>query len=177
LRVRATAIPEVLIIEPDVFTDDRGFFMETYHEKRYRDKGIDVTFVQDNLSYSIKGTLRGLHYQQPNAQAKLIQVIKGKIFDVALDIRADSPTYGKWVGEILSDTNKKQFFIPTGFAHGYCVISNTALVNYKCSTFYSPGDEMGVLWSDSNLKITWPFQNPLVSEKDRKLPSMKNIYP
>ena len=171
MRVRATAIPEVLIIEPDVFTDKRGFFMETFHEERYREMGINVDFVQDNLAYSVEGTLRGLHYQHPNAQAKLIQVIQGEIFDVAVDIRAGSPTFGKWVGEILSDTNKKQLFIPAGFAHGYCVLSDSALVTYRCSTFYSLKDEKGILWSDPDLKIAWPLQNPLVSEKDRKLPS------
>jgi len=174
LRVTPTAIPEVLIIEPDVFTDKRGFFMETYHEKRYRELGIDVTFVQDNLAYSIKGTLRGLHYQHPNGQAKLIQTIQGEIFDVAVDIRSGSATYGKWVGEILSYTNKKQLFIPAGFAHGYCVLSNTALVAYRCSTFYSPEDEKGILWSDPVLNIEWPFQNPLVSEKDQFLPTIKS---
>jgi len=172
LRARATAIPEVLIIEPDVHKDDRGYFMEIYHEKRYREMGIDVTFVQDNLSCSVKGTLRGLHYQQPNPQSKLIQVIQGEIFDVAVDIRTNSSTFGKWVGEILSDQNKRQFFIPAGFAHGYCVLSDTALVMYKCSVFYSPKDEKGILWNDSTLNIKWPILKPLVSEKDRKLPSM-----
>ena len=177
MRVKATAIPEVLIIEPDVFEDERGFFMETYHEKRYREMGIDVTFVQDNLAYSVKGTLRGLHYQYPNAQAKLIQVIQGEIFDVAVDIRAGSHTFGKWVGVKLSVTNKKQLFIPTGFAHGYCVLSDTALITYKCSTFYSPEDEKGILWNDPDLKITWPIQNPLVSDKDQKLPSVNETTP
>jgi dTDP-4-dehydrorhamnose 3,5-epimerase len=174
LRVKPTAIPEVLIIEPDVHKDGRGYFMETYHAKRYREMGIDVTFVQDNLAYSIKGTLRGLHYQHPNAQTKLVQAIQGEIFDVAVDIRTDSATFGKWVGEILSDTNKKQLFIPAGFAHGYCVLSDTALVTYKCSTVYSPGDEKGILWSDPNLKINWPLQNPLLSEKDHSLPTIKS---
>jgi dTDP-4-dehydrorhamnose 3,5-epimerase len=174
LRARATAIPDVLIIEPDVHKDDRGYFMETYHTKRYREMGIDVTFVQDNLAHSTKGTLRGLHYQQPNAQAKLVQAIQGEIFDVAVDIRSGSPTYGKWVGEKLSVTNNKQLFIPIGFAHGYCVLSDTALVSYKCSSFYSPEDEKGILWSDPDLKIEWPLKNPLVSEKDQFLPTIKS---
>ena len=172
LRVKPTTIPDVLIIEPDVFTDERGFFMETYHEKRYREMGIDVTFVQDNLSYSIMGTLRGLHYQTPNSQAKLVHVIQGEIFDVVVDIRKESPTFGKWVGETLSEQNKRQLYIPTGFAHGYCVLSDTALVMYKCSEFYSSKDEKGILWNDPELQIAWPLQNPLVSEKDQKLPSV-----
>jgi len=136
--------------------------------------GIDVSFVQDNLAYSVKGTLRGLHYQHPNAQAKLIQVIQGEIFDVAVDIRSGSATYGEWVGEILSYTNKKQLFIPVGFAHGYCVLSDTSLVTYKCSTVYSPEDEKGILWNDPNLKIEWPLQNPLISEKDQFLQTIKS---
>ena len=174
MRVTPTAIPEVLTIELDVFKDKRGFFMEIYHDKRYLEMGIDVAFVQDNLVSSVKGTLRGLHYQYPNAQAKFIQAIQGEIFDVAVDIRSDSPTFGKWTGEVLSDINKKQLFIPTGFAHGYCVLSNTALVAYRCSTFYSPEDEKGILWSDPVLNIEWPFQNPLVSEKDQFLPTIKS---
>ena len=174
MRVIPTAIPEVRVIEPAVFKDERGFFMETYHEKRYREMGIAVAFVQDNLAFSVKGTLRGLHYQHPNAQAKLVQAIQGEIFDVAVDIRRDSATFGKWVGEILSGTNKKQFFIPAGFAHGYCVMSDTALVTYKCSTAYSPGDEKGVLWSDPDLKIEWPIKDPLVSEKDKNLPKLRS---
>jgi dTDP-4-dehydrorhamnose 3,5-epimerase len=174
LKVTPTSIPDVLIIEPDVFEDERGFFMETYHEKRYREMGIDANFVQDNLSYSKKGVLRGLHYQYPNAQAKLIHVIQGEIFDVAVDLRINSLTFGKWVGEILSNTNKKQFLIPADFAHGFCVLSETALVAYKCNTFYSAEDEKGILWNDPDLKIAWPLQNPLVSEKDQNLRLLKN---
>lgn len=173
MRVTPTTIPEVLIIEPVVFKDERGFFMETYHAERYQKMGIDATFVQDNLSYSVKGALRGLHFQNPNAQAKMIQAIQGEIFDVAVDIRADSPTFGKWVGEYLSDKNQKQFFIPEGFAHGYCVLSPTALVAYKCSTLYSAADEKGIIWNDPELKIAWPGKNPLISEKDISLPQLR----
>ena len=126
------------------------------------------------LHVPVKGTLRGLHYQQPNAQAKLVQVVQGEIFDVAVDIRKGSPTFGRWTGEILSDANKKQLYIPTGFAHGYCVLSDTARVSYKCSTFYSPGDEKGILWCDPDLDIAWSIKDPLVSEKDRKLPLLKS---
>lgn len=176
MKVTPTAIPDVLIIEPDVYTDERGFFMETYHKNRYRKMGIDVTFVQDNLSYSKKGVLRGLHYQSPNPQAKLIQVLQGEIFDVAVDIRKESPTYGKWVSEIVSSANKRQFFIPIGFAHGYCVLSETALVSYKCSTYYFPEKEKGVLWKDTDLDIHWPVSNPIVSAKDQKVPCFKSIF-
>jgi dTDP-4-dehydrorhamnose 3,5-epimerase len=170
LRVTPTAIPDALIVEPDVFEDERGFFMETYHGDRYRQMSIHATFVQDNLSHSVKGVLRGLHYQNPNPQAKLIQTLKGEIFDVAVDIRSDSPTFGNWVGEVLSDKNRRQFFIPEGFAHGYYVLSPTALVAYKCNALYSAEDEKGIIWNDPELKITWPNYSPLVSKKDMCLP-------
>jgi len=174
MRITPTAIPDVLIVEPDVHEDPRGFFMETYHAKRYKDMGIEVDFVQDNLSFSVKGTLRGLHYQQPNAQAKLIHAIQGEIFDVAVDIREDSPTFGRWVGETLSGINKKQFYIPEGFAHGYCVLSDTDMVAYKCSALYSRKDEKGIRWNCADLKIKWPIQEPLVSDKDRMLPKLND---
>ena len=167
MKVTPTDINDVLIIEPDVFEDPRGFFMETYHEKRYKTFGIDATFVQDNLSFSVKGTLRGLHYQYPNAQAKLVQVLMGEVFDVAVDIRKGSPTFGKWVGARLSAENKRQLFIPKGFAHGYCVVSNTAIFSYKCSRYYAPKDERGILWKDPELNIDWPVKTPLISDKDK----------
>lgn len=175
MQIIETELAGPKIIVPDVFEDYRGFFMETYHKKRYQESGIDVDFVQDNLSFSVKATLRGLHYQHPNEQAKLIHVIQGEIFDVAVDIRPNSPTFGKWVGEVLSETNKKQLFIPAGFAHGYCVMSDTTLVAYKCSTFYSPNDEKGLIWNDPDLKIAWPVSDPLVSEKDVTLPFFKTL--
>jgi dTDP-4-dehydrorhamnose 3,5-epimerase len=167
MKVTPTDINDVLLIDPDVFEDPRGFFMETYHEKRYKAFGIDAEFVQDNLSFSVKGTLRGLHYQYPNAQAKLVQVLMGEVFDVAVDIRKGSPTFGKWVGAYLSAENKRQLFIPEGFAHGYCVVSNTALFSYKCSNFYAPTDEHGILWNDKELHIDWPVKTPLISDKDK----------
>ena len=145
--------------------------METYHEERYREMGIEVRFVQDNLSYSKRGVLRGLHYQWPNAQAKLVQVLDGEIFDVAVDIRKNSPTFGKWVGKTLSGANRKQLYIPAGFAHGYCVLSENAILNYKCNNFYSSVDEKGILWNDSTLQIDWPIVKPIISNKDSNLPS------
>jgi len=170
LRVTPTAIPDVLIIEPDIYEDERGFFLETYHEKRYRDMGIDVPFVQDNFAYSKKNVLRGLHYQSPNDQAKLVQVVHGEIFDVAVDIRKSSSSYGKWVGKNLSALNRRQLFIPEGFAHGYCVLSDVAIFQYKCSRLYSPGNEKGIIWNDKSLQIDWPVQNPIISQKDLGLP-------
>lgn len=175
MRVTPTAIPDVLIIEPNVYKDERGFFLETYHEKRYRKMGIDVTFVQDNFAYSKNNVLRGLHYQSPNDQAKLIYVIRGEIFDVAVDVRKDSPTFGKWVGETLSGLNKKQFFLPVGFAHGYCVLSDEAVLQYKCSRLYTPGNEKGIIWNDKSLQINWPIPHPIISKKDLHLPSFKKI--
>ena len=138
---RAEKLPEVIIIEPDVFEDSRGYFLETYQERRYKESGVRVDFVQDNLSFSRKGVLRGLHCQLPNEQAKLVQVIRGEIFDVAVDIRSGSPTFGKWTSVVLSDENRLQIFVPTGFAHGFFVLSDIAYVMYKCSDYYSPESE------------------------------------
>ena len=177
LKVLRTVLPGVLIIQPDVFKDNRGFFMETYHRKKYADKGLDQSFVQDNLSYSTLGTLRGLHYQYPNAQAKLVQALKGEIYDVAVDIRQGSPSFGQWAGAHLSDENKNQLFIPQGFAHGFCVISDTALVVYKCSSFYAPESEKGILWSDPDIGIDWPVKDPVLSPKDSQCPCLKDIPP
>jgi len=177
MEIIATSIEDVLIVKPDVFKDRRGFFLETYHSSRYRASGIDREFVQDNLSFSSKGTLRGLHFQKTQPQAKLVQVIQGEIFDVAVDIRPKAPSFGKWVGVTLSDQNKHQVFIPEGFAHGFCVISDTALFSYKCSNFYTPSDEGGILWSDPGIGIQWPFQNPIVSDKDQKYPALKELSP
>ncbi len=173
LKITPTAIPDVLIIEPEVYEDERGFFMETYHEKRYREMGIDVSFVQDNFSFSIGGSLRGLHYQKPNSQAKIVYVLSGRIFDVAVDIRKNSKSYGNWTGKILSASNRRQLFIPTGFAHGYCVLSSSAVIFYKCSRYYSPKDEGGIIWNDPELNIDWPISNPIVSNKDKNLPNFR----
>jgi dTDP-4-dehydrorhamnose 3,5-epimerase len=170
-----TLLKEIVIIEPEAFEDNRGYFMESYQETRYRDLGVGVRFVQDNLSYSRKGTLRGLHYQFPRPQDKLVQVIMGEIFDVAVDIRMGSSTYGHWTSALLSDRNHRQMFIPAGFAHGFCVLSETAYVLYKCSDYYSPENEGGVLWSDPDLAIPWPLQDPLISPKDAAHPRLRHI--
>jgi dTDP-4-dehydrorhamnose 3,5-epimerase len=175
VKVIKTSLAGVLAIEPDIFEDDRGYFLETYQEKRYREIGIDVRFVQDNLSYSRKGTLRGLHFQHPRDQAKLVQVIQGNVYDVVVDIRKGSPTYGKWTGVELSGENKRQFFIPPGFAHGFCVMSESAVFSYRCSDYYSPESEVGILWSDPDIGIDWPVTEPLLSKKDREYPRLKDV--
>jgi len=171
----ATAIEGLLILQPKVFADERGYFLETYHALRYRDAGIETRFVQDNCSFSKKNVLRGLHFQISQPQAKLVQAISGEIFDVAVDIRPDSATFGKWSGVVLSEENKRQLLVPEGFAHGFCVLSETARVAYKCSTFYNPGDEGGIRWSDPDIGIDWPVKDPILSEKDRILPRLSEI--
>ena len=165
----------MLIIEPDVFGDQRGFFMETWNAKRYRDAGLDVEFVQDNLSFSNYGVLRGLHYQQPHSQGKLVYVLQGGVYDVAVDIRVGSPSFGQWQGVELSAENKRQFYIPEGFAHGFCVLSKTVLFAYKCTDFYNPQAEGGFMWNDPGLNIDWPVKDPVLSDKDRKYPPLKDI--
>jgi dTDP-4-dehydrorhamnose 3,5-epimerase len=168
MKLLPTAIPEVIEIEPDIYPDMRGFLMETYQKKRYEGSGIRTSFVQDNLSYSVQKTLRGLHYQHPHGQAKLVQVLKGEIFDAVVDIRHGSPSFGRWVGVQLSEKDKHQLFIPEGFAHGFCVLSKMAVVYYKCSDFYTPGCEGGILCSDPDIGIEWPISGPLLSEKDSR---------
>lgn len=170
-----TEIEGVYIIEPKVFGDDRGYFMETYSEKDFRDAGLNYVFVQDNQSKSRKGVLRGLHYQKTHPQAKLVRVVKGKVFDVAVDLRKSSKTYGKWVGVILSEENKRQFMIPKGFAHGFLVLSEEAEFIYKCDDFYHPEDEGGILWNDKDIAIKWPEvdEEILLSEKDKVHPSFR----
>jgi len=163
------------LIKPRVFPDDRGFFMQTYHEKMYREAGIDVTFVQDNWSHSTQGVLRSLHYQLEHAQDKLVSVIRGEVFDVAVDIRKGSPTFGKWVGAVLSEENKHQLFVPKGFAHGFCVLSDDVDFVYKCSDFFTPGDEYGIRWNDPDVGIEWPTTDVLVSNKDLNAPLLKNV--
>ena len=176
MKITKTKIPEVLVIETDVFGDERGYFMETHHQKRYSQYGIDRNFVQDNLSFSSKNILRGLHFQQKYPQAKLITAIQGEIFDIAVDVRPTSKTFGKWVGVTLSDKNHKQFFIPEGFAHGFCVLSDMAYVYYKCSDLYHPEDEAGIYWDDPEIGIDWPVKNPVISSKDQKNPSFKSFF-
>ena len=175
MKTHKTELDGVLIIEPKVFCDKRGYFIETYQRQRYAGVGIRVDFVQDNLSFSKKRTLRGLHYQHPHDQAKLVQVIQGEVFDVVVDIRRESPTFGKWIGQHLSDENNLQIFVPEGFAHGFCVLSDTALFHYKCSDFYAPECEGGILWSDPDVAIDWPLDSPLVSEKDAGFSCLKDI--
>jgi len=177
MNIITTSLKGVLVIEPDVFTDNRGFFIETYNQNRYRASGIKRTFVQDNISFSVKGTLRGLHFQIKRSQAKLVQVATGEIFDVVVDIRTGSATFGQWVGFHLSEHNKRQLFIPEGFAHGFCVLSETAHCLYKCSEHYAPEDEGGILWSDPDIGIDWPVKDPIVSEKDMNFPLLGDLLP
>ncbi len=172
-----TDIHEVKLLKPSVFPDDRGFFQQTYHEKQYHEMGLTAHFVQDNWSRSACGVLRGLHYQLRNAQDKLVSVVRGEVFDVAVDIRQGSPTFGRWVGTILSEKNHHQLFIPQGFAHGFCVLSSEVDMVYKCSDFYTLSDEYALRWNDSDVGIQWPGQDFLVSEKDQKAPLLKNIPP
>lgn len=177
MNVLKTEIPGVLIIEPKVFGDQRGYFLETFQAERYKDAGIDCNFVQDNLSFSSRGVLRGLHFQIKNPQAKLVQVLKGSVFDVAVDIRPGSPTFGKWTGIELSEENHRQFFIPEGFAHAFCVLSETALFSYKCSDYYNPGDEGGIIWSDPEIGIKWPIKDPVLSNKDSSYSRLSELKP
>ena len=175
LKFTEKSLPGVLLIEPMVFEDDRGFFMETYHRGKYGEAGIDQAFVQDNHSHSRRFTLRGLHYQLNHPQAKLVYVITGEILDIAVDIRRGSPTFGRWTGTLLSAKNRRQLFIPAGFAHGFCVLSETADVIYKCTDLYAPGDEYGILWSDPTIDVVWPIENPFLSEKDKKNPRLEDV--
>ncbi len=167
MKVVATDLAGVVVIEPAVFRDPRGFFVETYHAERYRAAGIDADFVQDNHSCSARGTLRGLHAQERFPQAKLVRVIEGEIWDVAVDIRLGSPTFGRHVAVTLSADDQRQIFVPVGFAHGFCVLSERAQVEYKCTDYYHPEDELRVLWNDPELAIPWPVATPALSDKDR----------
>ena len=176
MNIENTAIPDVKLIKPRRFDDGRGFFQQIYHEQQCREAGIDVRFVQDNWSRSTKGVLRGLHYQRNHAQDKLVSVIRGEVFDVAVDIRKGSPTFGKWVGKILSEENDYQLFIPKGFAHGFCVLSEGAHFSYKCSDYYDKDDQCGIIWNDKELNINWPNNNnPIISDKDNNNPSLIDI--
>lgn len=166
MNVVETGLPGPLIFEPDVFGDDRGFFLESYNEARYREYGLP-RFVQDNLSYSGNGVLRGLHFQNPNPQGKLVTVLRGEVFDVAVDIRVGSPTFGHWTGVYLSAENHRQFYVPENFAHGFVVTGDVALFSYKCTAYYSPETEGTVLWSDPEIGVEWPVEAPALSAKDR----------
>jgi dTDP-4-dehydrorhamnose 3,5-epimerase len=172
MRVLSSTLPDVRIIEPTVYRDERGFFVETYQASRYRAHGIDGPFVQDNHSRSVGGTLRGLHLQTGRPQAKLVRVISGSIYDVAVDLRRGSPTFGRWVAAVLSAENFKQCYVPAGFAHGFAVLSATAEVEYKCTELYDPAAEIGILWNDPELRIAWPVDHPLLSARDRAHPPL-----
>ncbi|PYQ01582.1 MAG: dTDP-4-dehydrorhamnose 3,5-epimerase [Acidobacteria bacterium] len=175
MRFTPLALPEVILVEPDVHRDARGFFLETYHAERYRAGGIPGPFVQDNHSRSVRGTLRGLHAQRRRPQGKLVRAVDGEMFDVAVDIRRVSPSFGRWVGVRLSGENFRQLYVPPGFAHGFCVLSGVVNVEYKCTDFYDPGDEIGLVWNDPEVGIEWPVSDPIISEKDRRLPPLKSL--
>ena len=179
MKVINTNIPEVKIIEPKVFGDERGFFLETYSEERYNELlELDLHFVQDNHSRSTKGVLRGLHFQKNNPQGKLVRVVRGEVFDVAVDIREGSPTFGQYASVVLSEENKKQFWVPEGFAHGFLVLSDSADFEYKCTNYYDPSSEGCLLWNDPELGIEWPLQDlaPLLSEKDKQGKLLKDLF-
>ena len=175
MQVFPTRLPDVLLIEPRVFIDTRGFFMETWQLERYRKADIPGPFVQDNFSFSTQGVLRGLHYQLRHPQGKLVYVLHGEVFDVAVDIRNGSPTFGHWTGEILSAENHRQLYLPPGFAHGFCVLSKTAQLVYKCTQLYAPEDEYGLRWNDPSLGIDWPISQPLLSAKDTQYPILHTV--
>ena len=173
-----TKIKDLYIIEPKVFGDNRGYFMETYSKKDFDEAGLTMTFVQDNESKSSKGVLRGMHFQTKHTQGKLVRVTKGSVYDVAVDLRKGSPTYGQWEGVLLTDENKKQFYVPEGFAHGFLVLSDEAVFNYKCTDFYAPEYDGGLLWNDPDVGIEWPLEGieeVLLSEKDKKQKRLKGL--
>jgi len=175
LRFLPSELPDVVLVEPDVFRDARGFFLETFHADKYRKGGIEGPFVQDNHSRSARGTLRGLHAQLRRPQGKLVRAVRGEIFDVAVDIRRRSPTFGKWVSTVLSEENFRQIFVPPGFAHGFCVLSEMAEIEYKCTDFYFRDDEIGIRWDDPALGVPWPIREPLLSPKDAALPLLEEL--
>ncbi len=175
MKVLNTEIPGVLLFEPPVFRDARGYFSETWNRVRYAEAGLDVDFFQDNVSYSVKGVLRGLHLQEPHPQGKLVHALEGEIFDVAVDVRVGSPTFLRWVGASLSSDNRRQIYVPPGFAHGFAVLSDTALVVYKCTEIYRPQSEMSLLWNDPKLAIDWPVTDPIISPKDLAAPTLDDV--
>lgn len=175
MKVIETTLPGALILEPQVFGDSRGFFYESYHQARYRDAGVLGDFVQTNVSRSAKGVLRGLHYQWPKPQGKLVSVLEGEVYDVAVDIRRGSPNFGQWVGVMLTADNHRHFWIPEGFAHGFCVLSEFATFTYQCTALYDPVADAGVRWNDVDIGIDWPVSEPLLSDKDGKTPLLKDI--
>ena len=179
IKVTPCEIKGLYVIEPTVFNDERGYFMETYNQNDFKEAGLDMVFVQDNQSMSTKGVLRGLHYQKEFPQGKLVRAVRGTVFDVAVDLRTSSETYGKWFGVVLSAENKKQFYIPEGFAHGFLVLSDEAEFAYKCTDFYHPGDEGGISWSDPEIGIDWTIEEGvelIISEKDQKWPGIRDAF-
>lgn len=175
MKVIETSLPGVLVVEPQVFGDARGFFYESYNESRFREAGIDARFVQANVSRSAKGVLRGLHYQWPNPQGKFVGVLEGEVFDVAVDIRRGSPYFGRWFGAMLTADNKRHLWIPEGFAHGFCVLSDYATFSYQCTALYDAKADAGVAWNDPTVGIDWPVNDPRLSDKDRKAPLLKDL--
>ena len=175
MKTIETKLPGVTIIEPKVFGDERGFFMETWQKPRYAEAGITEDFVQDNLSYSQKGVLRGLHLQNPKSQGKLVSVLGGEVFDVAVDVRPGSATFGEWVGVLLSSENRRQLYVPPGFAHGFCVTSDNALFTYKCTETYHPEHEIAIKWDDQDIGVKWPIENPSLSTKDQNGIALKEL--
>ena len=179
IKVTTCEFEGLYVIEPTVFKDERGYFMETYNQNDFKEAGLNMTFVQDNQSMSVKGVLRGLHFQKQYPQGKLVRAVRGTVFDVAVDLRSDSKTYGKWFDVTLSAENKKQFYIPEGFAHGFLVLSDEAEFAYKCTDFYHPGDEGGLLWSDPEIGVEWPIEpgmELIISEKDKKWSGLKDTF-
>ena len=175
MNITPTRLPGVLILEPKVFRDDRGFFLETWNHSRFAEAGIPATFVQDNMSFSKRGVLRGLHFQHPTPQGKLLQVLRGEVFDVAVDVRVGSPTFGKWEGVTLSAENGRQLFIPEGFAHGFLVTGESALFSYKCTDYYQPKHEASLRWDDPDLGIDWPPGSPVLGPKDKAAKFLKTF--
>lgn len=175
MKVTKTKLPGAMILEPVVYPDERGYFQEIWNKERYNELGLPWAFVQDNVSFSKKNVLRGLHFQYSQPQGKLIQVLSGEVFDVAVDVRVNSPSFGQWVGIELSQHNHKQFYIPRGFAHGFCVLSDSAIFLYKCTDFFNASTEIGIIWNDPDIGIDWPIDNPVLSNKDAELPTLNNI--
>ncbi|MDB4885280.1 MAG: dTDP-4-dehydrorhamnose 3,5-epimerase [Gemmatimonadetes bacterium] len=177
MKVTASRLPGVLVVEPDVAGDARGYFLETFSARRYAEAGIPGPFVQDNLSFSERGVLRGLHLQQPHAQGKLVSVLEGEAFDVAVDVRVGSPTFGQWAGELLSRENRRQLWVPPGFAHGFLVTSESCLFAYKCTDYYHPESERSIAWDDPAIGIAWPSRDVRLSAKDRAAPRLADVDP
>ena len=177
MNFKSLGLPGLILVNPDIYTDARGFFMETFNAKRYGKHGISENFVQDNFSSSKYGVVRGLHYQHPNGQGKLVQVTVGEVFDVVVDIRRGSPTFGQWLGVTLSEENKSQLWIPSGFAHGFCVTSEHAVFTYKCTEFYDPDSEKSIRWNDPKIGVEWPISDALLSPKDETAPLLSELDP